>query len=368
MIGGGQGSFIGAVHRIAANLDGQIELVSGCFSSKAENSIATGIMLGISKDRVYTSYEEMILTESKKSKEEKLDFISIVTPNYLHFKPAQLALQNGINVIIDKPITFNYEECMELKKLVDKTSLLLAITHTYSGYPMIKEAKDFVSNGSLGKIRKVYVEYPQGWLSKPLEKESQKQASWRTDPTKSGKGGSLGDIGTHAFHLLEYVSGHKTTDICAHVQAVVENRLLDDDVMILLKLENGVSGMLHATQVAAGEENNMKLRIYGEKGGLEWNHSDPNSLWIKWLDKPAQLYRAGTEYLSDSAKNNSRLPAGHPEGFIEAFANIYKNFAESIRNGKISNDIPNVDDGLRGMYFIDKALESSKSKDKWIKF
>lgn len=375
MVGGSLEAFIGEVHRKAAALDGKFDLVCGAFSSNPEKSKSTGSALGIDSSRTYGSYHEMIEKEKKLPEDQKMDVVSIVTPNNVHFEPAQLALENGFHVIIDKPLAFSLEEALDLKKIVDESGLVLALTHTYTGYPMIKEAKDRVANGKLGTVRKIYVEYPQGWLSTPLEQEGNKQASWRTDPEKSGQGGAIGDIGTHAANLAEYVSGLEISKICADVNIKVEGRELDDDSAALLKFNNGASGVLMATQIAAGEENDLKLRVYGDKAGIEWTHTNPNTLLFKPLDGPVQILRAGTGYLSEFATNNTRLPAGHPEGYIEAFANIYNAFHHAVsdyKSGKLqpveSYDFPDVNDGVRGMLFVVKMLESNQSHSKWTEF
>ena len=375
MVGGGPGAFIGAVHRIAAHMDGEIELVCGAFSSDPEKSAETGKALYLSPDRVYGSYKEMIRREAALPEQQKMDFVSIVTPNHLHFEPAKLALENGFHVVLDKPMTFDLKEAKELKEIAAKSGKYFCLTHTYTGYPMVKEARQQVLSGKFGNIRKVYVEYPQGWLTTFLESGNQKQAAWRTDPSRSGIAGSMGDIGTHAFNLAEYVSGLKTTEICAAINVVVEGRQLDDDGAVLLKYDNGASGVLIATQVAAGEENNISIRVYGEKGGLEWKQEDANSLIIKWLDKPAEIWRSGNSYLSSFAQHNTRTPAGHPEGYLEAFANLYRNFSLCVK-AKMGGvepkeewlDFPGADEGIRGMVFIEKVIASGKSKEKWIEF
>jgi predicted dehydrogenase len=289
MIGGGKGAFIGAIHRHAAALDGLIELSCGALSSRPDNAKASGKELFIPEDRNYGSYEEMIKTEANLAADKRMDFVSIVTPNHVHFDPAKMAMEHGFDVVLDKPISFTLEEAKELKKIQEQTGRILALTHTYSGYPLVKQARQMVKEGAFGKIRKVYVEYPQGWLSKLSEKDGNAQAAWRTDPTRSGKAGCMGDIGTHAAHLAEYVSGQKISHVCANLNIVVEGRLLDDDGDVLLRFENGASGVLFATQVAAGEENAIKIRVYGEKGGLEWTQYDPNTLLVKWLDQPTQI-------------------------------------------------------------------------------
>jgi predicted dehydrogenase len=301
-----------------------------------------------------------------------------VTPNFAHFAPAMAALDNGFNVVIEKPITFTLDEAKQLKKKVDETGLLLCLTHTYSGYPLVKQARAMVQGGAFGKIRKIWVEYPQGWLSKLSEREGNAQAAWRTDPKKSGKSGCMGDIGTHAAHLAEYISGLKITQLCADLNIMVEGRALDDDGNVLLKFDNGAAGVLMASQVAAGEENALKIRIYGEKGSIEWAQHEPNTLLVKWLDQPTQILRAGGNYgdrLSSFATHNCRTPGGHPEGYLEAFGNIYRNFALSL-SAKLSGqeptkemlDFPRVEEGIRGMAFIENVVESSKSDKKWTDF
>ena len=374
MIGGGTGSFIGEVHRKAAALDGAFELVAGSFSSHPAVSKETGKRLGLPSSRVYESYEEMIETEKELPEDERMEAVSVVTPNHVHFDPADMALQHGFHVIMDKPMTFNLKEALQLRERVSSSGNVFALTHTYTGYPMVKEAREFVKQGKLGNIRKVYVEYPQGWLSTPLEEEGNKQAEWRTDPEKSGAGGCTGDIGTHAANMAEYVTGLKILELCSDVSITVEGRKLDDDAAAFLKFENNATGVLMATQIAAGEENDLKLRVYGEKAGLEWTHTQPNTLLFKPLDEPAQIYRAGTGYLSETAQKFTRLPAGHPEGYIEAFANIYLEFHRAVRDhahGEFTSDTdydyPTVEDGVRGMAFIETMLQSANSETKWTK-
>ena len=375
MIGGGKNAFIGAVHRIAANMDGLIELVCGAFSSHPDNARESGKLLFLPDDRVYLSYEEMIEKESRLPEGERMDFVTIVTPNHLHFAPAMLALEKGFHVVLDKPMTFTLAEALQLQKKVKETGLLFCLTHTYSGYPMVKQARQMVKAGDFGKIRKVYVEYPQGWLSRSSEKDGSKQAEWRTDPARSGKSGAMGDIGTHAAHLAEYISGLQIKQLCADLSIMVEGRALDDDGNVLLRFDNGATGVLYASQVAAGEENALKIRVYGEKGGLEWAQQEPNTLLVKWLDQPPQVYRTGTPWLSSYAKHNTRTPAGHPEGYLEAFANLYRNFAQTLSarlDGATpspeSLDFPGVDDGVRGMAFIDNLILSNESLEKWTFF
>jgi predicted dehydrogenase len=375
MIGGGQGAFIGAVHRIAARIDDEYELVCGAFSSNAENSRESGLMLGISPDRTYSTYGELIEKEKQLPANERVEVISIVTPNHLHFDPTKKALENGFHVILDKPMTFSLAEAKELDKVVKASGNLFCLTHTYTGYPMVKEAKQLIKSGKLGAIRKIYVEYPQGWLSGFLEGSDNKQAAWRTDPGKSGIAGAMGDIGTHAFNLAEYVSGLEVTRLCADINIVVEGRKLDDDGGVLLKFNNGASGVLTATQIAAGEENNIKIRVYGENGGLEWQQADANSLVLKYNDKPAETWRTGGSYTNSFASHNTRTPAGHPEGYLEAFANLYRNFALTIKAGKEGKqpekewlDYPGINEGVRGMAFIENVIASGKSEKKWTEF
>jgi predicted dehydrogenase len=375
MIGGGQGAFIGAVHRIAARIDGDYELVCGAFSSNAEKSKASGAELGLSADRSYASYEELIEKEKQLPADKRVQVISIVTPNHMHFGPTKLALENGFHVVLDKPMTFSLAEAKELEKVVKSSGKLFCLTHTYTGYPMVKEAKQLVKAGKIGKVRKIYVEYPQGWLSTFLEGDDNKQASWRTDPGKSGIAGAMGDIGTHAFNLMEYVTGLQVTQLCADINIVVEGRKLDDDGAVLIKMNNGASAVLTATQIAAGEENNVKIRVYGELGSLEWQQWDANTLLVKMSGEPWQIYRTGSGYLSSYATHNTRTPGGHPEGYLEAFANLYHNFALCVKaeiEGKTASaeaqDYPGIDDGVRGMAFIENVIASGKSDIKWTKF
>ena len=378
MIGGGKDAFIGAVHRIALNMDGLIELSCGALSINPEIAVDSGKSLFLPEDRIYLNYEEMIKKESALPADRRIDFVTIVTPNFAHFAPAMMALEHGFHVVIEKPMTFTLDEAKQLKQKVDETGLMLCLTHTYSGYPMVKQARSMVLNGALGKVRKIFVEYAQGWLSRLSEREGNAQAAWRTDPKRSGKAGCMGDIGTHAAHLAEYISGLKITKLCADLNVVVEGRALDDDGGVLLKFDNGASGTLIATQVAAGEENNLTIRVYGEKGGLEWAQQEPNTLLVKWLDKPMEVLRAGAGYtdrLSSFATHNCRTPGGHPEGYLEAFGNIYRNFALSLQaklNGqepsKEMMDFPKVEEGIRGMAFIDNVVASAQSSEKWTAF
>ncbi len=375
MIGGGKDAFIGAIHRLALNMDGLIELSCGALSHDAKIARESGEMLFLPGDRTYTSYDELFEKESKMPEDKRIDFVSIVTPNFVHFDPAIKALEHGFNVVVEKPMTFTLDEARQLQQKVEATGLSLCLTHTYSGYPMVKQAKEMFAKNMFGKIRKIWVEYPQGWLSKLSEREGNAQAAWRTDPKKSGKAGAMGDIGTHAAHLAEYISGLKITKLCADLNIMVEGRALDDDGNVLLRFDNGAAGCLMASQVAAGEENALNIRIYGEKGGIEWAQMEPNTLLVKWLDKPTEVYRAGQAYLSDIEKHNVRTPGGHPEGYLEAFANIYRNFAQSLMakmNGETPTaammDYPKVDEGVRGMAFIDTVVTSSQSDKKWTDF
>ena len=374
MIGGGRDAFIGGVHRMAAALDGQIELVCGAFSSNPEKSKLSGADLYLSPLRVYSSYEEMILSEKELPENERMDFVSIVTPNHVHFGPAKLALEHGFHVMCDKPLSFNMEEALTLEKIVKDSGLLFGLTHTYSGYPMVKQAKAMIKHGELGKIRKVVVEYPQGWLSTKLEDSDQKQASWRNDPSRSGLGGAVGDIGTHAEHLAEYITGLKINELCADVNSIVEGRLLDDDCNVLIHFDNGAKGILYASQISAGEENNLKIRVYGEIGSIEWCQMEPNSLIHRPLEGSMKVIRTGVGNLYPEAQAHTRVPAGHPEGYIEAFANIYRNFAKCIQ-ARLNNteidpiymDFPTVEEGVRGMKFIEAVVHSGKSTEKWVK-
>lgn len=375
MVGGGKDAFIGAVHRIAANMDGLIELCCGAFSSNPEKARASGRALFIEDSRNYGSYAEMFEAESQLPADQRMQFVSIVTPNFAHFEPAMLALESGFHVLIDKPMTLTLDEAKKLHAKATETGLLVCLTHTYSGYPMVKQARQMVKAGELGRIRKVCVEYPQGWLSLPSENEGNKQASWRTDPSKSGISGCMGDIGTHAAQLAEYISNQKISHMCADLNIVVDGRALDDDGNILLKFDNGANGILMASQIAAGEENALSIKVYGEKGGLEWHQEEPNTLKLKWLDAPAQIYRTGHDYLSSFAKHNTRTPSGHPEGYLEAFANIYRNFVSTIDKVSAGEepseemlDFPTSEDGVRGMAFIEHVVASGKSDQKWYEF
>ena len=376
MVGGGRGAFIGAVHRIAANMDGQIELVCGAFSADPDKSKASGGDLYLPANRCYGSFEEMIKAEAALPEGERMDFVAIVTPNHMHFPPAKMALEHGFHVLSDKPATFNLAQAKALGVLIKKTELLYGLTHNYTGYPLVKEARDLVKAGKLGKIRKVVVEYPQGWLATRIEAGGQKQAAWRTDPKKSGAAGCIGDIGTHAENLAEYITGLEIFELAADITAFVKGRKLDDDGNVLLRFKGGAKGVLHASQISVGEENNINIRVYGEKGGLEWHQNEPNTMLLKWPDQPMQVYRTANGYLGKAALAAGRTPPAHPEGYLEAFANIYKAFAGAIRarlgGRKLAKDdpaldFPRIEDGIRGMAFIEAVVNSSKRNAAWTK-
>ena len=371
MVGGGQGAFIGGVHRMAAAIDGQIELVCGAFSSTEEKSKASGRDLYLDESRCYGNYEEMLEKEKQLPEDKRMDFVSIVTPNHMHYPIASAALASGFHVMSDKPATFTVEQAKSLKEEVNKSGLIYGLTHNYTGYPMVKEAREMIRAGKLGKIRKVHAEYPQGWLATLVESTGQKQAAWRTDPSKSGISGCMGDIGSHAENLLEYMTGLKITEVCADLTTFVDGRLLEDDGNVLIHLDNGAKGIIHASQISVGEENGPQIKIYGEKGGLVWDQTEPNKLTAKWSDGPKQVLTPGGNYgyYSDIAQYNTRLPAGHPEGYLEAFANLYRNLASLIQarlEGRTPTefelDIPTIDDGLRGMQFIETIIKSSSEK------
>jgi predicted dehydrogenase len=371
MVGGGPGAFIGPVHRIAAELDGKIELVAGAFSQSAERSREAGARYHIDLKRAYADYRQMIEAEGRRP--DGIDFVAIVTPNHLHLPVALAALEAGIPVMSDKPATSTYEEALKLEAAVAKAGLPYGLTHTYAGYAMVREARAMCAASTLGKIRKVAVEYFQGWLSEPLEATGHKQAEWRTDPARSGAGGAIGDIGTHAFHLLEYVSGLQVTAINATLRTVVEGRKLDDDCNAFLRMNNGAAGTLACSQVAVGEMNEMHLRIFGEKGSLEWRQQDPNRLIVKWLDRPEEIHHASMGYLSRDAQAVARTPAGHPEGYLEAFAVLYREFADALNAWKqgtanpLPSTLPGIQAGVRGMRFIERAIESHH-RETWVDF
>jgi len=372
MVGGGAGSFIGDVHRKAAAIDGMVELVCGAFSSTDEKSIASGIALHLDKSRCYGTFMDMIQQEKELPKDVRMDFVAIVTPNHMHFPPAKMALENGFHVVCDKPVTLTLEEAKVLQNVIAKSGKLFALTHNYTGNSMVKQARAMVAKGELGTIRKIQSQYLQGWLSTSLEKTNQKQAAWRVDPNKSGIGGALGDIGTHTENLIEYITGLKITEIAADLGRFGEGRVLDDDGNMLIRMENGAKGSISISQIALGEENNLGIRVYGTKGSLEWHQENPNELITRWLEEPKKIFTSNGKGLHKEALDVSRIPAGHPEGYLEAFATIYKNFAihiTAINNGDtiVKPDYPNIDDGLRGMKFIYAAVESDRNNTAWTK-
>ena len=370
MVGGGAGSFIGPVHRIGAEMDGNIQLVAGAFSQDPEKSKQAGATYGISPDRAYSNFEVMMQQESKR--EDRIDFVCIVTPNHMHLPVAAAALEHGFHVMSDKPATATLEEARQLEQIVKRTGLLYGLTFTYTGYPLVREARLMARSGALGKIRKAVVEYSQGWLSHAIEATGQKQAVWRSDPKQAGVGGAIGDIGVHAFNLLEYVSGRTVTEICADLSAVVPGRTLDDDCNVLLKLDNGAPGVLFVSQIAAGDRNDLQLHLYGEQGGLHWLQENPNSLEVNWIGKPSQIIHAAADYLAPSTRADFRLPMGHPEGLLEAFANIYRDFATAVRarftdpSAQLSELVPGIEEGLRSMAFVETAVSSSATRMGWV--
>jgi len=372
MVGGGPGAFIGEVHRKAAALDGEIELVAGAFSSSPEKSKQQGEALFLDSDRVYGSYEEMAEKEAQLPEGERIDFVSVVTPNFLHFPVCKTFIEKGFNVVCDKPMTMTVEEAEELCRLVEEHDVVFALTHNYTGYPMVKQARKLVNDGKLGDIRKIVVEYPQGWLAEAIEQEGAKQAEWRTDPERAGVSSAVGDIGSHAENLVSYITGLEMKELCADINSFVPGRELEDDANMLVHYENGVRGVLYASQISVGEENALTIRVYGTKASLKWEQEQPNYLSVKYMDKPEEVYKRGNDYLDEVAQHYTRLPFGHPEGFIEAFANIYLNAARTIAakiEGKDPSefdlDFPTVYDGAKGVHFIHKAIESGK-KGSWL--
>jgi len=374
MIGGGRGAFIGAVHRIAAIMDGRADLVAGAFSSDAARSRDSGADLFLDPSRVYGSYLEMAAKEKAMPADRRLDFVIIVTPNHQHFPPAKAFLEAGFNVVCDKPVTLNLAEAKALRKIVAKTRKVFVLTHNYTGNAMVKQARAMVRAGELGDIRKVVVEYPQGWLFNRLEASGQKQAAWRTDPKRSGAAGCMGDIGTHAENLAHYITGLEISELCADLSTFVPGRALDDDGNVLLRFKGGAKGILHASQISVGEENNLNIRIYGTKAGLEWHQEHPNELWVKFPDRPAQLWRRGNGYVGDAAKRATRIPAGHPEGYLEAFGNLYaeafRAISAEVQGQPLPKDLdfPTIDDGVYGMAFIETLVKSSHAGARWVKF
>ena len=373
MVGGGRDAFIGSVHRRAAMLEGNVDFVAGCLSSTPEKSKASGKDLLLADDRVYGSYEEMIAGESRLPVGERIDFVSIVTPNHMHYPVSKAFVEAGFNVACDKPMVHTVEQALDLVRAVEKNQVVFAVTYNYTGYPMVKQARYLVQTGALGTVQKVMVEYPQGWLLNRIEETGSKQASWRTDPARSGASGCIGDIGSHCENLVSYITGLELNSICADLTSFVPGRLLDDDGNILLRFNGGPKGMLTASQICPGQENSLKIRVWGTKAGLEWSQEDPNYLLIRSNDGPEQIWKRGNGYLCDAAKAGSRIPSGHPEAFFEAFANVYHNFCDTIRcklmgtePTEIMLDFPTVQDGARGVHFINKAVESSASTVKWL--
>ncbi|MCY4000472.1 MAG: Gfo/Idh/MocA family oxidoreductase [Bacteroidetes bacterium] len=368
MVGGGPDAFIGNVHRMAASIDGTMELVAGAFSSDPAKSKIQGSQLGLSPDRSYASFLEMAQAEA--ARDDGIDFVSIVTPNHMHFPVAKTFLDAGFHIVCDKPMTNTLEDAEELCRLVHRHNRVFALTHNYTGYPMVKQARAMVMDGTIGAVRKVVVEYPQGWLATPLEKTGHKQADWRTDPKRAGAG-ALGDIGSHAENLARYVTGLVLEELCADVSSFVDGRIIDDDVNMLVRYQGGAKGVLHASQISVGEENNLNIRVHGETGSLQWFQEHPNWLYYRSLDGPEQVFKRGNDYLSETAKRSSRLPSGHPEAFLEAFANIYVN-AGRVISAHIAGeephpddlDFPTVDDGARGVHFILTALKSGQ-RQQW---
>jgi len=374
MIGGGRGAFIGGVHRIASIMDGQAVLTAGAFSSDAERSKASGEDLFLDPSRVYGSYQEMAKAEAKKPADERLDFIVIVTPNHQHFPPAKLFLESGFNVVCDKPVTFNLAEAKKLRAVVKKSKKVFVLTHNYTGNVMVKQARELVQSGFLGEIRKVVSEYPQGWLSTHIEASGQKQAAWRTDPKRSGAAGCIGDIGTHAENLARYITGLHIDSLCADLTTFVKGRALDDDGNILVRFKGGAKGIIHASQISIGDENNLNIRVYGTKAAIEWHQEHPNQLIVKYADKPREVWGRGNGYVGKAASGVTRIPAGHPEGYLEAFGNLYREAFRAIRAEVAGEplpkdlDYPTIEDGIEGMAFIETAVKSSKAGAKWVKF
>jgi predicted dehydrogenase len=371
MVGGGRGALIGAVHRMAACLDGKIELVSGVFSANAENSKASGEDLGLDSARVYGDYRTIAAEEAKLPVDERIDFVSIVTPNYLHFPTAKTFLEAGFNVVCDKPMTHDLDDARALRNLVNRSGKVFALTHNYTGYPMVKEAREMVRRGDLGEILKVVTQYPQGWLINPIEIQGHTGASWRTDPDKAGVAGCLSDIGCHAQNLGHYITGLEMEELCADLTTFVPGRRLEDDANILVRYKGGSRGIVYASQISVGEENDINIQVYGKKASLEWHNQNPNELLVKYPDTPRTSLRRGNVYVSDVAKRFTRLPWGHPEGSIEAFANIYAEAARAISAEVAGNpipkncDFPTVDDGVSGMSFIATAVQSAKNGSVW---
>ena len=373
MVGGGKNAFIGGVHRIALRLDGYYELVAGSFSSNFDNSKETGKDLGLAEDRIYETYHEMAEKESARS--DGIDVVAIVTPNHLHIPIAKIFAEKGIHIICDKPLALSSEEAINLKNIVESKKLIFALTHNYTGYPMVRHARSLIQKGDLGSIRVIQVEYPQDWLTTKAEDSGLKQAEWRTDPKRSGDGGCIGDIGTHAFNLIRFITGLEVDELSADIHTFVKGRLLDDNAQIMLRFKGGAKGAIWSSQVAVGNENNLKIRIFGENGGLEWRQEDPNYLYYTKFGHPTQRVTRGSASASEEANNVTRVPPGHPEGYLEGFANIYSDVCKSLfaqinnQNYDQSNDCyPTIYDGVEGMRFIETVLESSKNNSKWVRF
>ena len=375
MVGGGRGAFIGAVHRMAAALDGGIELVAGAFSSDPEKSRLSGEDFYLDPARVYASYQEMAEKEAALPADQRIDFVTIVVQNNLHYPVAKAFLEAGINVISDKPATFNLQEARDLREIVKSTGKVYALTHNYTGYPMVKLAREMVANGDLGKVIKVVCEYPQGYAITALTGEDKAIANWRANPEVSGASNCIGDIGTHAENLVHYITGLAIDELCADLSTFIPGRTLDDDGNVLVRFKGGAKGIIYASQVSNGDENNLNIRVYGTDKSIEWHQEDPNELIVKDARQPRQIYRRGNGYVTGAAAENTRIPFGHPEGFIEAFANVYNAAAEAIRDeveGKYPReggyDHPDIRDGVIGMAFIETVVASAKSDQKWVKF
>jgi predicted dehydrogenase len=368
MVGGGEGAFIGAVHRMAAALDGQIELVCGAFSGDPARARRSGAALYLPAARVYADYHAMFAAEARLAPEQRMDFAAIVTPNHLHFPVALAAIEHGFHVFSEKPATLSLDECLRLRAALRGRDLLYALAYTYTGYPLVREARARIARGELGEIRKVVVDYSQGWLALPEERTGNRQAQWRLDPQRAGASACIGDIGAHAANLAEYVTGLNIVGVCAELNTFVPGRELDDDGAMLLRFDNGARGILHASQICSGEENDLSIRVYGEKGGLRWSQEEPNSLWLLQHDRPRQVLRAGGPQLSGAARAACRTPAGHPEGYLEAFANLYRDFAAALRGAPVPPAVPDIDAAVRGMAFIETVVASHASQQKWTPF
>lgn len=373
MVGGGKDAFIGQVHRIAAQMDGRAELVCGAFSSTRQRSIESGAELGLPEERVYGTYRDMMRKEAALADGVKPDFIVIVTPNNMHYPVSMAALEAGFHIVCDKPLSRSLDEAENLEKKIRQCKRLFCLTHNYTGYPMVKQARAMVSEGAIGRIRRVVVEYPQGWLAQRQETKGQKQAAWRTDPKRAGGSCCMGDIGTHCANLAEYITGLHISEICADLATFVKGRPLDDDGSVLMRFNNGARGVLWASQIAVGKENGLNIRIFGEKGGLEWRQEEPNTLLVHHLDRATEIFRTGTGFAGPEAAAATRLPAGHPEGYLEAFANIYRSFYLALETAagedklkESDYDYPNIHDGVRGMRFLETVIKANSAPEKWL--